>query len=668
MILGRIFGKITTSSFQFLVEKETKKFEFVQVLHKVYDYVLCQIIEIERTDRDIAKCIVIGYKDEKGLIKPIRIPFEQNSEVLKAEDEFIKAVIRLEDDKNGAYIGKLEGKEIDIYLDLKKLLTKHVAILAKSGAGKSYTVGVLVEEIITKKVPILIIDPHGEYSALKYPNEEQAEELASYNLKPKGFKNIHEYGDSKLNPELRPLRLNNNLTALEITQIIPGKLSNTQMGVLYSALKNLTNVNFTTVLFELEKEENNAKWSIINNLDYLNSLEIFSESFVPYNELIQPGRCSIINMKGIAPDVQEIIVYKLLKDLFEMRKQEKIPPFFCVIEEAHNFCPERSFGETRSSKIIRTVASEGRKFGLGLCVISQRPARVDKSVLSQCTTQIIMKITNPNDLKAVSSSVEGITSSSEDEIVNLTIGTALITGIVDIPLFVNIRPRVSKHGGHAKEILEEVKEEQFFEKLEEFDNADLLPIIQPKTTIKDLQLMSEKEIEKVDVELIPGVLFLCADKTSEYNLLIESTKGEIVISTEEYITKKLPELTNLSPMEIKILHTAFQLKEFTEQQLIKKTGNLDIKKEVDSLLSKRFIETKNEKYNLSENYIFSNLSKHACFNKIEFLNIKYKTKQEPKVSLDKIKTKLSKFTSIKDQRECFIVRYILVYKNGTNKN
>ena len=151
MILGKIFGKITTNKFQFLVEKETRKFEFVQVLHKVYDYVLCQVVEIERTDKDIAKCIVIGYKDDKNRIKPIRIPFDQNSEVLKAEDSFIKSVIKLEDTEKGAFIGRLEGKNIDVHLDLKKLLTKHVAILAKSGAGKSYTVGVLIEEIITRK-------------------------------------------------------------------------------------------------------------------------------------------------------------------------------------------------------------------------------------------------------------------------------------------------------------------------------------------------------------------------------------------------------------------------------------------------------------------------------------------------------------------------------------
>jgi len=661
MILGKIHGKITTSHFQFIVEKETKKFEYVQVLHRAYDYVLCQVIEIVRTDKDVAKCIVIGYKDDKGRIKPIRIPFDQNAEVLKAEDEFIKSVIKLEDIEKGAFVGRLEGKNIDVLLDLKKLLTKHVAILAKSGAGKSYTVGVLIEEIIDKKVPILIIDPHGEYSSLKEANEEDEDTLKDWNLSPQKFENIQEYGDTKINPSLRPLRLNNNLLSNELVHLFPGKLSSTQMGLLYSALKHLNTINFTTVLLELEKEENNTKWTLINNLEHLNNLEIFSETYIPYNELVQPGKCSIINLKGISPDIQEIIVYKLMKDLYELRKKEKVPPFFTIIEEAHNFCPERSFGETRSSKILRTVASEGRKFGLGLCVISQRPARVDKSVLSQCTTQIIMKVTNPNDLKAIANSVEGITSESQEEIKNLSVGTALITGMVEMPLFVNIRPRMTKHGGHAQEILETVKEEQFFEQVEEFQKNDLLPIIKPKISVKDLKLMSDKEIKSVQNILIPGYVFICTDKNVEYSLLVEAVKGGVLVDIDSFLTKSLPDLDKLSPKEIKVLHAAFQLKKFTEQDLTKKGLPLDVKEDLNTLIQKGLVQYKNNTYNISDNYILSKLSKHTCYNKIEFLDIKYNKKSEPKISLDEIKEKISKFTTVKDQRECHILKYDIIY-------
>ncbi|MBU0666783.1 MAG: hypothetical protein ABIC91_00350, partial [Nanoarchaeota archaeon] len=61
MILGRITGKITTTDFSFKIEEETRKLEYIQVYHKVYEYVLCQIIEIERNNQEnIAKCKVIG--------------------------------------------------------------------------------------------------------------------------------------------------------------------------------------------------------------------------------------------------------------------------------------------------------------------------------------------------------------------------------------------------------------------------------------------------------------------------------------------------------------------------------------------------------------------------------------------------------------------------------
>ena len=662
MILGKIFGRITTTEFQFIVEKETRKFEFVQVLHKVYDYVLCQVVEIERTDRDIAKCVVIGYKDEQGRIKPIRIPFDQNSEVLRAEDDFIKEIIKLEDTEKGAFIGRLEKKNIDVHMDLTKLLTKHVAILAKSGAGKSYTVGVLVEEIVDKKVPVLIIDPHGEYSSLKQPNEEEKEELAKYGLEPKKFTNVQIYGDTKLNPELRPLRLNNNLTPAEILHLIPGKLSNTQTGLLYSALKHLDTINFTNVLLELDKEENSTKWTIINNLEYLNNLDIFTESFTAYNELIQPGRCTIISLKGISPDVQEIIVYKLIKDLFELRKKEKIPPFFTIIEEAHNYCPERSFGETRSSKILRTVASEGRKFGLGLCIISQRPARVDKSVLSQCTTQIILKITNPNDLKAVYNSVEGLTAESQEEIKNLSIGTALVTGVVDMPLFVNIRPRMTQHGGHAADMLEQAEDKDFFEEVKEFQESDLLPVIKPKITVKDLKLMSDKEIKTVSEVLIPGFLFLCQEKDKEFNLLVESATGKIITNVDDFITKELPDLEEMTPNQIKLLHTSFKLKKFTAEELSKQGFPLSITNQLDFLEEQGYIErSSGGSYILSERYVLSQLSKYASYAKIEFLSVKYDSKEEAKMNVDEIRERLSKFTTLKDQRECWILKHDVKY-------
>jgi DNA helicase HerA-like ATPase len=130
-----------------------------------------------------------------------------------------------------------------------------------------------------------------------------------------------------------------------------------------------------------------------------------------------------------------------------------------VVEEAHNFCPQA--GSTRVSGILRTVAAEGRKFGMGLLVVTQRPAKVDKNVLSQCNTQIILKVTNPLDLKAISSSIEGMTPGLEEEIQRLPIGYALITGGgLVFPIIVETRVRETKHGGESVDIVKEKEEEK----------------------------------------------------------------------------------------------------------------------------------------------------------------------------------------------------------------
>jgi hypothetical protein len=154
------------------------------------------------------------------------------------------------------------------------------------------------------------------------------------------------------------------------------------------------------------------------------------------------------------------------KELFKDRKAGKISPFLFIVEEAHNYCPEHGVGRAVSSSILRTVASEGRKFGMGLCVVSQRPAKIDKNIISQCNTNIILKVTNPNDLKAIISSVEGLTSQTYDEIQRLPIGVALISGAsIQIPILVEIRTRETDHGGKSVTVFKDIDPSDFKPKL-----------------------------------------------------------------------------------------------------------------------------------------------------------------------------------------------------------
>ncbi|MCA9459620.1 MAG: ATP-binding protein, partial [Nanoarchaeota archaeon] len=457
-MLARLFGRSNIYNFRIEIFGDIKTFDFLKVTHQDNGEVLCQVINITRdSEKLIGDCKVIGFKDS-GVLKNIRTPFINEAQIQIADDLFIEKTVGLNIDTE-SFIGLLEHHpNLRISLDLKKTITKHIAVLAKSGAGKSYTVGVFLEEVMKKNIPIVILDPHNEYSSIKYPNTDKKDlqRLSKFGLSPQGFlERVKEYSpDTNVNPQSEPISLDiSTLKPQDLIDSLPQKISPAQQSLIFNVLSNLNNrVNFDELIFNISNEESNAKWSLISLIEQLKKLKVYSSNPTPLQEIVKYKQTSIISLKGVEPYVQETFVSGLLKELFEARKKEEIPPFLLVLEEAHNFCPERGFGELKTSKVIRTIAGEGRKFGIGLCVISQRPAKVDKNVVSQCTTQILLKMTNPNDIKSVIASSEGVDSSSENEIQKLNIGTCLLTGVIDIPLKVNIRPRISKHGGETVDI------------------------------------------------------------------------------------------------------------------------------------------------------------------------------------------------------------------------
>ena len=652
MILGKIIGKVSTTEFKFKVEKETKKFEYVQVYHKAYEYILCQIIELETDDTGTtAYCQILGFK-ENGRIKKPRIPLEPGSEVIKAEDDFIKKVVELETDFGGL-LGDLDGKDIPVSLDLNKVLSMHMAVLAKSGSGKSYTVGVLLEEMMDKNIPILIIDPHGEYSSLRFKNtdEKDIHNLTLKGLEPTKYA-VHEYGDPDITPGIKPLTLSVGDSQEELVNLLPGKLSSSQQALLYSALKSSKANDFDSLIISIESEESNAKYGLISMIEYLRDLKIFNSTGVNYAQMVSSGKCTILNLKGVDPLVQEMIVYKVSKELFELRKKNKVPPFFLVLEEAHNYCPERSFGETKASKTLRTIASEGRKFGLGLCVVSQRPARVDKSVLSQCSTQVIMKVTNPNDLKALSSSVEGITTSTEKEIQNLVIGQSLVTGVTDMPLLVNVRARKSLHGG-VSQTMNAVPEDDhtdFSEQTNAYAADKVMPLIKPSISSKDVLLMSENG-STVNTTLIPAKLLDCKDKRGMYKLLLELKTGGIVTNVDNFEVKYLPDMSNLSPEQVNILKHAFKHKKFDM--------NLFGKNSISSLLDKNYLvkSASENSCSLSNKYIFTKLINFQTHSRIEHEGIKYNKIYDINVDEDFCLEQIERFTTVTDKDDCYILKY-----------
>jgi hypothetical protein len=481
--IGIIYGNVGTTEFRFAVsDRSVKRNEYIEVAHPECGAVLGQVGEVTReTDlsfdraqklsigeevsigEQVAALVsVIGYRDDKNTLMVPRTPFEAGAKVFKASEKLVRSVLGLKEDKEtGAYVGMLKGHDIKIYIDINSMVQKHAAILAKTGGGKSYFLGVMVEELLKKGVPLVIIDPHGEYSSIMHPNN-NAKDLAQmdrFGIKPMGFADkVVEYSpDVGINKTAVPLKFDEiNLDAKDLMDFMDSKKGGTQLGILRRVTRSLAAekkfYSMDDITSLVKKDKNPSKWNIINVLEYIQSTGIFGEPPTRISNLVKEGQGTIINLKGISPDVQEMVVARMAKKLFLARKLNRIPPMMLVVEEAHNFCPQQ--GSAMTLGVLRTIASEGRKFGLGLTVVSQRPAKIDKNVLSQCGTQIILKVTNPNDLKAICQSIEGLTHGMEENIQRLPMGSAIISGgSIVTPIIIDVRVRHSKHGGVSVPII-----------------------------------------------------------------------------------------------------------------------------------------------------------------------------------------------------------------------
>ncbi|MDQ4075965.1 MAG: ATP-binding protein [Chloroflexota bacterium] len=179
---------------------------------------------------------------------------------------------------------------------------------------------------------------------------------------------------------------------------------------------------------------------------------------VELRELVRPGTCAVLQLNEVNPREQQEMVAVLLRRLYDARcttyKQEAtatekpdfyLPyPLFTLIEEAHHFAP--SDADVASTSILGQILAEGWRIGVGIGLISQRPGKLDRDLLSQCHTQCLLRIVNPVDQARVAESVESVGRDLLRELPALTKGQAIIAGAaVNIPVLCRVRPRHIPH-------------------------------------------------------------------------------------------------------------------------------------------------------------------------------------------------------------------------------
>ncbi|MEM5878892.1 MAG: ATP-binding protein [Candidatus Aenigmatarchaeota archaeon] len=424
---------------------------------------LKEIFPADRWEFLVASAVPLGIL-ENGKQLRVSFPPSPGEKVYRADEKLLSEFLGL--DENGLTIGRMEAHELDVKLNLTKLFQKHLAILAISGAGKSYLASVLIEEILDRKdkarPAIIVFDPHGEYVGFS--------EDEKYITKTKV------YGKDKI------FIATSKISASVMNELIP-QMSSVQRRELSPIIKKLQEEKKVYDLDELieavgESEINpKTKAALGSWLSDLASTGLFSKIDSPsLEEVAKLGQLTVFDLSDFVHlKERQIILTYFARKLFDLRRQGRIPPFILFVEESHQFCPE---GEEAASAISRNVieqiAREGRKFGACLVLITQRPIRLATTALSQCNTHIIMRINNPYDIKHIGESSEGVTKDVLDMLPGLKVGEALIVGeAVNYPLLVKVRERRSKKSEKGKKLEEEIaifmeKEKRKSEDLEAF--------------------------------------------------------------------------------------------------------------------------------------------------------------------------------------------------------
>ncbi len=417
---------------------------------------------------------VIGHFNQHlGFVNP-RQPPDPGAKVFRSDDATLRRILNKKQvgDIGSAMIGSLLLREKDavpVVLDVKELVSTHMAILAGTGSGKSYTAGVLIEELLRpyNRAAVLIFDPHGEYDTLSamrgHPSFEGKE----------GYQPQVQV----LHPDQVTIRIS-SLDYHDFLTLLP-EMSDRQQSILNKAFAQIKKrhkrddrwdindlIHAVNEADTIQDEMGNEKigssapaleWKLerLARSPYFHAFEHLSP-----RDLFEPGQVTVLQMNEISQDEQQVICAAILRQANQARmntlKERNNPedenylpyPVFTLLEEAHRFAPAHE--PSRCKAVLRTILSEGRKFGFGVGLITQRPGKLDSDVLSQCMSQFIMRIVNPVDQDSLKYGVEAAGRDLLQELPALTKGQVIIAGnCVNTPVLCQVRQRLTTHGGET---------------------------------------------------------------------------------------------------------------------------------------------------------------------------------------------------------------------------
>jgi len=426
-----------------------------------------------------AEVLILGTTGEADAgtaqLSPLTYPVKPSAEVLYPPPEDVRRLLTGEKDNSAKLkIGTLIARgDVEVSLSARHIVSRHLAILAMTGGGKTVAARRIIRELIDLKYPLVIFDPHGDYLGffekralfkdtsvrIFFPTIRVRENnlgIVADLIDKMGRKlteaqqqfyqylvSVTDMADGEPATDYIQ-RLIDHAAAIAAKQRqkddhLPDEIANIRGTTINAARRSLD-----FVLSNLRQmEQNNERLRSQRRFEgYL--FEEMPDPFDAPEDIVRPGTVSIFYLAGYDHLNQSAIVSIVLEALFAHRSTLSglIPPFQAVVEEAHNFIPSRQEGteETPSLTTIRKVITEGRKFGTGLVLISQRPSRLDETTLAQCNSFLVLRLVNPRDKNFVRSVMENLSESDAGILQTFGPGQGIVSGqAVRFPLLVKVK-------------------------------------------------------------------------------------------------------------------------------------------------------------------------------------------------------------------------------------
>lgn len=398
------------------------------------------------------------------------------------------------------YIGKhIVGKGEEAHLTnpiLLDFLRPHVILITgKRGEGKSYSAGVIAEEIallpeeFRKNLTVIMIDTMGIYWSSKLPNQEQAVLLERWGLKPKGLENrVKVYVPLKEKKSFEeagiPVDFGISIPPHEFSAEDWTLAFNLPMTnpIAIGLQKIVNNLKRREEKFEIDDMisrirddkslDTHTKSALENMLSVADEWGVFGEEGVKMEEMMKPGLINVLDVSRLrateAWSVRNLLVALIARKVYEervlARKQEELarigeielkerkPMVWLIVDEAHNFCPSDSV--TVSTHPILTLVKQGREPGISFVPMTQMPNKIHQDVISQCDMVISHRLTSKADLDALSAVMQTYLKEeiwkSIDSLPRGWRGSAIILDDNSERMYsIQVRPRFSWHAGEA---------------------------------------------------------------------------------------------------------------------------------------------------------------------------------------------------------------------------